>query len=45
MGDQTPISFQKLGMELDLLSKEEAVPADGDLGISRSVTPTMEPII
>jgi len=32
-------------MELDLLSKEEAIPADGDLGISRSETPTMEPII
>jgi len=45
MGDQTPVSSQELGMELDLLSKEEALPAVGDLGISRSVTPTMEPII
>nr|XP_039154229.1 uncharacterized protein LOC120285673 isoform X1 [Drosophila simulans]XP_039154230.1 uncharacterized protein LOC120285673 isoform X1 [Drosophila simulans] len=45
MGDQTPISSQELGMELDLLSKEEAIPADGDLGISRSATQTMEPII
>ncbi|EDW52862.1 GM15029 [Drosophila sechellia] len=45
MGDHTPISSQELGMELDLLSEEEAVPADGDLGISRSVTPTMETII
>ncbi|XP_039147318.1 uncharacterized protein LOC120284338 [Drosophila simulans] len=40
MGDQTPISSQELDMELDLLSKEEAMPADGDLGISRSATPT-----
>jgi len=45
MGDQTPLSSQELGMELDLLSKEEAIPVDGDLGISRSATPTMEPII
>jgi len=45
MGVQTPISSQELGMELDLLSKEGAIPADGDLGISRSATPTMEPII
>jgi len=45
MGDQTPISSQELGMELDLLNEKEAVPADGDLGISRSITPTMEPII
>jgi len=45
MEDQTPISSQDLVMELDLLSKEEAVPADSDRGISRLVTPTMEPII
>jgi len=45
MRDQTPISSQELGMELDLLSEEEAVPADADLGISRPVTPMMEPII
>ncbi|EDW52852.1 GM11755 [Drosophila sechellia] len=31
MGDQTPLSSQELGMELDLLSNEEAIPADGDL--------------
>jgi len=36
MGDQTAISSQELGMELELLSKEKAVPANGDLGISRS---------
>ncbi|XP_044779034.1 uncharacterized protein LOC123327232 [Drosophila simulans] len=36
MGDQTPFSSQELDMELDLLSKEEAIPVDGDLGISRS---------
>ncbi|EDW53852.1 GM10400 [Drosophila sechellia] len=34
MGDQTTLSSQELGMELDLLSKEEAIPVDGDLGIS-----------
>ncbi|XP_033155263.1 uncharacterized protein LOC117137758 [Drosophila mauritiana] len=45
MADQTPLSSQELGMELDLLSKEEAIPVDSDLGISRSATPTMEPII
>ncbi|XP_044778538.1 uncharacterized protein LOC123327121 [Drosophila simulans] len=44
-GDQTTLSSQELGMELDLLSKEEAIPVDGDLGISRSATPTMKPII
>jgi len=45
MGDQTRISSKELGMELDLVSKVEAVPADSDPGISISVTPTMEPII
>jgi len=39
------LEVKMLGMELDLLSKEETIPADGDLGISRSATPTMEPII
>jgi len=40
MRDQTP-DPSELGMELDLLSEEEAIPADGDLGISRPVTPMM----
>ncbi|EDW55406.1 GM19283 [Drosophila sechellia] len=35
MGDQTPLSSQELGMELDLLSKEESIPVDGDLGIAQ----------
>ncbi|EDX15276.1 GD17674 [Drosophila simulans] len=36
MGDQTQFSSQELGGEVNLLSKEEAIPVDGDLGISRS---------